>query len=320
MRNKYFYLLITVLLLGVAACTKTIELDPLAQNKITSYKVVNLPDTVIYGTIDNIENSITVYVPYYYAMDVIQPSITLEDGAKLTEAALPVSISDTTETYTVNGSDGSLRTYKLFIVQQNTPGLTLNWAEEEPISYPKEYVNAIIGDFLSTSIATLKVELTSRENSNKILPNLGTVSIETYSSENGDSYLLGGMSLPVDLDSGFYNVKVNYLSHTVTMAKPLHVQYRAPEVAPSWDTKVAAQGGTITFIPSASLFISLNSVKATVQGKTYDLAIQSSTREEAVLKIPEDFPVGSLGIIPLEFQFGNWEPTISNVPLTITAK
>ncbi|HEX8021706.1 MAG TPA: hypothetical protein VF500_17285, partial [Mucilaginibacter sp.] len=129
MKTKYFYLLVAGLITVLVACKKTIYPDPLPQNKILEYKVVNVQDTVIYGAVDNIENTITVYIPYYYGLTVIQPKITLDANATLTTSAEPVSVDNTGQTYTVKGGDGTTRTYKLNIVQQNTANLTLNWFE-----------------------------------------------------------------------------------------------------------------------------------------------------------------------------------------------
>src|SRR6186713_2843848 len=98
-----FLCIFTGSVLMLCSCKKTIGLEPLPKNRMTSYKVTNLADTVIYGAIDNIENTITVYVPFYYGMSVIDPTITLDAGAKLSEEAEPVSVTDTTQTYTVKG-------------------------------------------------------------------------------------------------------------------------------------------------------------------------------------------------------------------------
>jgi hypothetical protein len=80
-------------------CTKTEELALLPADKILEYKVTNLPnDEVIYGAIDNEANTITVYVPYYYGLLVIDPSITLSNGASIAEEILPVKTDEKNQT------------------------------------------------------------------------------------------------------------------------------------------------------------------------------------------------------------------------------
>ncbi len=75
---KWFSLLhycLAAVIVTFFACTKTTGPDPLPQNRILSFKVVNLTDTVIYGAIDDIDNTITVYIPFYYGLTVIDPRI-----------------------------------------------------------------------------------------------------------------------------------------------------------------------------------------------------------------------------------------------------
>jgi len=92
---KRIYSILSFLFLGLllTRCTKTEELALLPADKILEYKVTNLPnDDVIYGAIDNEANTITVYLPYYYGLLVIDPTIKVANGASLTEEILKTDV------------------------------------------------------------------------------------------------------------------------------------------------------------------------------------------------------------------------------------
>jgi hypothetical protein len=319
MKISYFYFLLAGLITTFTACKKTINPDPLPQNKILEYRIVNVQDTVIYGTVDNIENTITVYIPYYYGLSVIEPKITLDAHASLAATPQPVSVDATDQTYTVTGGDGTKRTYKLSIVSQNTPDLSLNWFDTNPRAIPTGAITLITGNFLSKSTATLKVTLVNSGNNKTVLPDMTTAQIYTNADNFGDTYLMD-IKMPLDIDSGSYNVQVDFLGHSVKMNKPLKVYYNVPQVATTFSTQTVAASDSITFINNNDVFIDLKTVKVTVNGHTYDWAIQTSTRTKIVVKVPDGFPVGNWGSTPFSFRFGNWQPVISNVPLVVKAK
>lgn len=322
------------------ACTKTEPFEAILLNRITEYKVVNLQDTVIYGAIDNENNTITVYVPFYLGMAVIQPEITVEEGAALETEPFPVELENTTQTYSVRGADGNRRTYQLRIVQQNTGSLFLIWSGEQPNAAPGNQIlqigpfdttiffTTLYGNFQSTNISTLNFALINRSTGDTIRPSLSTAAITTITGSSLPflaDYQLSGIDVPDDIDSGYYDVEVGFLGHKELAPAPLHVQYYAPVLAPLFSAKIGNPGGDISFLPMSApiqhLFIDPKSVKAVLNGKTYYFAIQSSsTKRNLVLKVPEDFPVGNYNAIPFTFQFGDWPAVEVNVRLTINAQ
>jgi hypothetical protein len=318
MKISYFYFLLAGLIAVFTACKKTITPDPIPQNKILEYSVVNVQDTVIYGAIDNIENTITVYIPYYYGLAVIEPKIILDANASLTVTPQPVSIATTGQTYTVKGGDGTTRTYKLSIVAQNTPGLTLGWLDTNPRVIPNGQIPLISGNFLTLSTATLNITMVDRRTQKTVLPDLSTAKIITNSGSFGDTYIMYA-KLPIDIDSGYYNVQVDFLGHSAQMTTPLHVDYNIPQVATTFSTQTVAAGDSITFINNDDVFIDPKSVKATIKGQVYDFPISTSTRTKIVVKVPAGLPAGNWISTPFSFQFGNWQPVVSNVPLVVKA-
>lgn len=282
------------------SCKKTVELPALPKSNIVTYKVVNLPDTVIYGAIDQIEKSITVYVPYYYSLNVIEPEITVTDGATITEKVAPFLISNTNIKYTVKGADATTTTYTVKVILQNPPSLTVNWRDgADPETNPLGTLPAIIGDFRSTNGDGVQMTFTHTKTGKVITAGKSTL------APFDNLYILQTTVLPVDADTGFYNVKVNFLGNTAQLKKPLHVVYIKPAVSIGFQE--VKQGGTLTLTippPPTGIFIGLISVKVAVNGTTYDLPIQSYTPVLMKLTIPDNFPVG-------EYVFSNNQPVFS---------
>ncbi|SIO49760.1 hypothetical protein SAMN04488055_4775 [Chitinophaga niabensis] len=122
-----------MMLLAIAGCTKTDTIAPPAEadNRITEYKIVNVQGDPIYGTIHDADSSITVYLPFYKQLVVLEPEIKVSTGATvqpgtgtLIEDLLDVFQKGRDIKYAVTGKSGKRKTYTLKInVQQ--PSLTL---------------------------------------------------------------------------------------------------------------------------------------------------------------------------------------------------
>lgn len=316
-------MLISLLALGtITSCTKTEALTPLPQNRILEYKVTNLPDTVIYGSIDNIDNSITVYVPYYFSLSVIEPEVKLSAGAKLSTETLPVSITDTTTTYQVQGADGSSRIYKLRIIQQNPASLTTYWpasVEEEPIGYPNTAMPLIAGNFNSRDLSTATITLTAASTGKSVNVPTESASVIMYNGE--EDYLLDGLILPADIDTGFYTVTVRFLGNQATVSRNIHVIHKQPVI--SVTTKTVTQGGTISYDAFESILLGLTKASATLNGVTYNLPIEKATLTQVTLRIPDSFPAGdySGSTRPrLILEFADWANISRSVPLIVNPK
>lgn len=314
--------LIAILLtfFGLSSCKKTIGLEPLSQNEILEYKITNLTDTVIYGAIDHSDHTITVYVPYYYGLSLIDPEIKVSAGAKIEGEVLPVLISAKNTTYSVQGADGTKSTYTLNIVQQNTPDLSLDWTvmgviSKTPIAYPADVIPNITGNFLSTNGTLVDLSLINTK-TNKVT----TFNTETgYLIVNNNLYNYTLKTLPADIDTGYYKTRIQFLGHDVTMEYPLHIIHRQPDLLmPAREVK---QGGTITFAPFNSVFVGLKAARVTVNGKTYNLSIESFTPLLMTLKFPDDFPVGRYNYsASYSFDFEGWQTVTKTGDLTVLTK
>jgi hypothetical protein len=317
MKPKLIQFLVVILLAaGLESCTKTMDLPALPQNKITSYKVVNLPDTVIYGAIDNIEKTITVYVPFYYNMAVIDPEINVSDGAKITERVMPVAVNAQDVKYTVTGADGSTNTYSLKIVNQSIALLQVQWqAQDEAVASPVGVLPNISGNFQSRNALGVSVELSKQQTGQKLSLSMATAGLDP----SGNSYTLFNVAIPATIDTGYYDVALSFAGHTTKLPTPVHVVFRQPDLL--IPLREVQQGGTISFDAFNSVFTGLKSVTVTVKSQTYNLAVVSIDRQKMTLKVPDDFPVGVYNYTAAyKFEFDGWPVVTKNGALTVTPK
>lgn len=295
--------------LFVSSCTKIMELTPLPQNKITEFKVVNLPDTVIFGSIDPIEKSITVYIPYYYGLAVIDPEIKVSDGARLVEEVLPVNMNETNVSYTVKAKDGGTQVYKLKIVQQNTPDLTVSWPTNRV--YNPRTTLSIFGDFRATGNGLAKVHLISVKTGKETLLDGG---ILTTGSGLYQYNLI--LETPADIDTGYYKGRVSFLGHVKALPE-IHIVYRQPDVLIS--SKEVKRGDEIVYTAALeTVIVGLKSVNVTIGGIIYDLPIKKYDRTSITLTIPADFPLGEHLYVPLKILFDNWTTLNKSASFTVT--
>lgn len=119
--------------LAFTACTKTETIAPPAEDaaKILEYKIVNVQGQPIYGAVNEKDTTISVYLPIYRELVVLEPEIKVSEGATvkpetgtLIEDLLTVLRSDEPIKYIVTSREGKSRTYTLKIEVQQ-PALTL---------------------------------------------------------------------------------------------------------------------------------------------------------------------------------------------------
>ncbi|WP_312789334.1 hypothetical protein [Sphingobacterium sp.] len=325
---KRIYSILSFLFVGLllTRCTKTEELALLPADKILEYKVTNLPnDEVIYGAVDNEANTITVYVPYYYGLLVIDPSITLSNGASITEEILPVKTDEKNQTYTVKSATGTTRTYSLKIELQSTPSFEAAFASTSSISLtkgPGTGFPAINGTFMHTNPALVSIALINQETKERYqmaTPNSLKVSgigyQLTYTGTEREN------RIPSDILAGTYNVEVTNLNHTIILANPLKITYRQPDVivslsglnlAKNKDWTIKAYLDKVILDPTAVIM--------TLNGKDYPLTIKSYNRTEMTVSLPTNLPIGTFDNVQVRFQFKDWTDVVKTQlsPSTIT--
>jgi len=315
--NKILIFL-SVLFIGCleSSCTKTEDFEPLPEDKILTYKIVNLPnDEVIYGSIDNQANVIKVYLPYYLGLFVIDPEITLSPGATLEGEIEPVNVNSEDKTYTVRAANGTSRTYKLEISPQNPSSLTVSWSNPEELEGDFGPGNAfpfMVGDFRQTNIALVQIELISQKDSKVRFPmNLSTANLVPISG--GNLYQMEHFSfdwehrIPADITEGVYDVVVTTLGNSVKMDLPIKIKYRQPSVYTPFLLIQLSRKDTWDIIAHPEALLGLKKVTATFDGKEYDMPIKKWNRVEMTIGFPSDFPLGLLEGVTMRFDFEGWE-------------
>lgn len=293
----YCYVLLTLFTFN--ACTKTIDLEPLVADRILEYKVSNVPEgESLYAAIDHTSKTITLYVPFYYGLELIDPEIKLSSGAKLADEIVPIGIETKNHTYTVIASDGTRSSYTLQIEPQNTPTLEAVWGifgypKTQPLTYPLHILPFIHGNFYSNNPALVKATLLSRNTKKEVVLNSLHNNVRLVPITNKiNLYNLTNLPIPANIDTGYHDVKLDYLGHSVTLADPINIQYRAPKINFS-ASQVVKQGAEINY-PAIPFMLILDpvAVKVTANGQVYDFKIVKHDLESITLRVPEDFPVG----------------------------
>lgn len=304
-----------LLALGAAlSCKKTESLPPVTQSNIISFAVNNLPDTAVYGAIDNTDRTITIYLPFYYSISVIDPVIKVTDGAKIQEEIVPFKTTDTAR-YTVKGKDNSTTVYKAFVVVQPpaTPFtlLELSTATNYATANPGYNQFSFGGMFYTTNAALTQSWLVNSKGVETPITG-GGIFVNTDSETGVTSYWRVSVTVPPTLDSGLYLIKSSIWGRTATMQYPIHVVYQRPEFA-YFTTRSVMQGETFTLnasVTTGQVFTDIKSFSISTNGTDWvPLAVESYSRIDATVRVPVTVAPGAYNYYRMEFN--SW-PTVTH--------
>ncbi|BAV06632.1 hypothetical protein SAMN05421788_107292 [Filimonas lacunae] len=300
----------------LSSCKKTVDYEHEPANQVTSYKVA-VSDGYLYGSINNIDNTITLYVPFYYELTVVDPEITVSVGAALKEEILPVPITDTAVYYTVVGSDGSTRKYKLDIEVQKIGVLTVS--EQSSATYTATYSpneNIEVGGMLNTvDIGKVHVSLVNKITQKSTALSGDGTSAYTISVGGNNTAYVGGLRIPGTLDTGLYYIRVKVYNDSVQSQYPIRLVYTQPQLLLLNPT--ATVGGTFTIQSYNTVITRLNSVSGVIDGVTYQFPVVSQTATTIVVSVPATFKAGSY-ITTFTVLFNGWESFTTTTTLAIT--
>jgi hypothetical protein len=286
--------LICLFLAGLfSSCKKTMELPALPDNKILEYKVIPAPGDTILGAINQVDKTITLYLPFYYNLTAIDPVIKLSAGARLKEQSLPVDVLSDNTSYIVIGPDQSTNTYKLNIVPQqisplvfkefSTASETANWGIGETGL-------SILGNFNTQTVPLLHVYLVGPDGKENELLKAPNSSIIISGDGPSKIYSYTGLGVPATLEPGSYKVRAKILKLTADSRFPVNVSYKQPQVA--YISTTVKQGDTFTIRSAGNVFHNFQEFYILVNGVKTILPIEKYTRTEASIRTPENIPVG----------------------------
>ncbi|WP_437921297.1 hypothetical protein [Sphingobacterium sp. LRF_L2] len=318
--NKFLWVLALALF---ASCTKTeyLEYEQQPLNKIIEFKITNSTQE-LYGAIDNNENTIRLYVPFYLGVDFLTPSITLETGAILVDeegneinldgGVDPIAIGDTAY-YHVRSADSVTRHYTF--IQQYLPfseALTAGYTTSMIDSVAKaasvtQYIN-IYGNFASTS-TNARFTFTNKETGVEYKNFTRVVSMSP-----SEAYYTMVTEIVPEAIAGEYEVSVEHQGRS-TKLPDMNLTYSMPYPTFFSSSASYAIGDTITFTPSyataggGGVYLDLDRIylrilnTATVPagfntdlyGTEIEFEIASVTRREVKIIVPETLATGVYG-------------------------
>ncbi|MBE8719965.1 hypothetical protein [Sphingobacterium pedocola] len=295
-----------LLLLGFLSCTKTAHVDYEKPefNKILAFSITNTEQELL-GAINEEKNTITLYVPYYYAIEYLMPEIRLDEGASIYNSEgeeinldgglEPLRLGADTTKYTVKSATGASRSYA--VIQKVLPyGQTLNVSisgTPDATTLLEKPVNGrltLIGNFESTSTNARFVF------TNKATGEQHNDYATAFSVSPGTLYTML-VDISPNAMAGEYDVKMEHQGR-VTDLNPMKLYYRRPYMTQITSSMHYAAGDTIEFTISrnsptddryGTVFVGLKNLYARVAGDplTYNTLIPNT----AIRYTPEGFPL-----------------------------
>ncbi len=252
---KYNTWLLIAVIVGLFSCTKTeyIDYEKSELNRIISYRVTNTEQELL-GAINEEKNTITLYVPYYYAIEYLMADIKLDEGAKLYDATgeeinldgglEPVRLGADTVKYTVKSASGTSRSYSLIqkILPYGQPlNVTVTGAANATVMLDKPVNGRLVltGNFESTS-TNARFTFTNRATGEK-----HSNYASAFSVAPGTLYTML-VDISPDAMAGEYDVKMEHQGRVINL-NPLKLYYRRPYVTQILSSKHYAPGDTIEF-------------------------------------------------------------------------
>ncbi|MEN7548520.1 hypothetical protein AAG747_11405 [Rapidithrix thailandica] len=240
---------VTMLFFLFSSCEEEINwVEPPAPrtNRILEYKITNVTGEPILGAIDDVKNTITVYLPFHNFLTVLVPEIKIPEGAQVSpEGGAPVEnlLAYFTEgreiNYTVTDKEGNKATYQLHILVQQ-PGFSVEELSPDPES-PRVYSFIQYTEEMNIFLEPLEIHWKGNVPQVENYETNYRVIKVTLQKENGYSYTFDftgkqkpditssriSQYFPVTpgaLPEGQYTVSVQYYSQVVTMKNPVIIQ------------------------------------------------------------------------------------------------
>jgi len=222
----------------LTGCTETETIEPPAQpaNRILTYTVVNTPDPV-HGAVNDNDSTITVYLPYYYYLSLMQTELTVSEGATVTpdsgttlDDLVRVIKGDTVIRYTVTDTKGKKKTYTLHVETQQ-PALEIDEITTDAAA-PKEFASSYL--YQEKYEVYTAVPITGKN----LFKNIGNQTQVTVTFINEQGTEISAVDVNVysttsitailpfhwQMAPGLYRVRVECYSHTITIKNPIRIK------------------------------------------------------------------------------------------------
>ncbi len=271
-----------------SACTKTEKLPDEPKNKITAYKI-ETAEGILFGAIDNINNTIKVYIPYYFDFAIIDPIIELSEGAKLKNEAEPIEIDAQDYIYTVVGADNTTRDYKLIIDIQISRPL---WVERMGT---RSYLGngfSVYGNFNTKDATEPKLFIVDEENNEYPLIIAEGHNVSIVPSGN-NTYGITGYFSPQNLSlEKLYKVRAKFRGMTADGEQWFEFTQFQPQFHNLTPYVEVKRGDTVTRYASASTLVKPTRMFTYIDGVETEMEIISWDFEKMTFVVPENMTYG----------------------------
>lgn len=233
-RNTSSLALLAFAFLAACSDTETVEPPALPTNRILTYEVANTADP-IYGAVNDQDSTITVYLPYFYYLTVLEGNLTVSTGATVTPASgtllrnVPaIAKGDTTVYYDVTAADGGSKRYTLQI-DTRQPELVVDELTTDPETPAAFYSSVMYNgrpiysglmltgkNLFKTAQGTVLSRVTFIAEDGTEIPARDAASNESVS-------LMVTLPLNTDLPNGLYKVRVDCYSQSVTLKNAIQI-------------------------------------------------------------------------------------------------
>lgn len=286
------------ILLVTAGCTKTEELPMLSQSRILSFKVPTADGEII-GAVDESDKTIILYLPFYYQFSVIDPEITLSDGASLLEESIPVDVLADGTVYTVVGADHSRTSYTLSIQLQQVSPLVItepSTADQTALWTIGDNRIGISGNFHTTDPTLIRASLVDESGQDyPFLANTGSGPAgvaPTIGADGKKTYTYGSLQIPQELLPGLYQIKVSHLALSTTTTYPVQLVWGRP-TSFIYTPVTIKTGETFTLESGSTALHDVREAYFTIDGEKKMLEILSQDTKKVVIRVPDDTPTGT---------------------------
>ncbi len=228
------------------------------------------------------DDTIYVYWPSYISLpDSVSPSLLVGKQATVAPASgkkihLPDNLS-----YTVTAENGDKAVYHLkLVVNQAIPSFTIQILAS--IGYRQGVVITLVSSYFVPDTALTKFYFLDKNNNQTLIT--GVKSLSTTGAT---------LTIPSSLDTGTYNVKVVSAWRSYTTPTGIFVNYPAPVI--NWTRAGVSlhRGDTLAVTGTNFRAVTGASLITTVDGSYDSVGLVSYAIDGMIIKIPDDFPLGT---------------------------
>lgn len=265
----------------------TLDVPALPGSRMLAYNVANLADGPIYSAIDHAHHVITVYLPHYYALEFIEPEIVLPEGSKVEPESgeLVEVFAETPVSYKVTGNDGTTATYALKVEIQQ-PEIVLHELGTATAPYSRMINSGITvtGKNFIPDITVTRVYLIDEAGTEiQLTPN-------TNATERSTTISFFPVQDRVEIGK-LYWIEMRAYALKKRMQYP--VKFTLPNAAINFTLTATVKQGE-TFVLQGTYLREFTYFAFQIGGVDYvPMTIESVTQTQAVIRVPDDYPVGA---------------------------